>query len=236
MSLSTEDDLLVELLDELMIVVRAGQKAPLDEVCAHHPKLAAQLRDRLKLMEQIRQGQHPALKKLCPGIPRDLETIVRKAAMSDQFLRYKDAQTLADDLRLFLLDRPIRARRTRAVEHVLRWCRKNRALAAMMMALTTLVGILVIGRFVYVELAERHQNTLELLGRTESAEQEANGFAQLREVSRYRQTGLSGLADRLPQISLQTTRLSDAVRQELRNEWLSCMARADWSFTTFNFL
>ena len=62
-------------------------------------------------------------------IPRDLETIVLKALSPERSNRYETADQLGDDLRRFLEDRPILARRSSVVEQVWRWCRRNRAVA-----------------------------------------------------------------------------------------------------------
>ena len=73
-------------------------------------------------------------------MPRDLETIVAKAMARDPAERYATAGALAEDLRRFVEDRPIRARRVSVTEHLTRWARRNKGLAA---ALTT-VGLLLV--------------------------------------------------------------------------------------------
>ena len=59
----------------------------------------------------VTQAEPPHLLKLDPAIPRDLATIVHKAIARDPSDRYPTAGELADDLRRFLEDRPIPARR-----------------------------------------------------------------------------------------------------------------------------
>ena len=54
------------------------------------------------------QAEPPRLRQLDPAIPRDLETIVHKAIEQDPAHRYATAAALAEDLRRFLEDRPIR--------------------------------------------------------------------------------------------------------------------------------
>ena len=51
--------------------------------------------------------------KLDPRVPRDLETLVLKCLAKDPRERYATAEALAEDLRRFLADRPIHARRHR---------------------------------------------------------------------------------------------------------------------------
>ena len=63
-------------------------------------------------------------------MPRDLETIIAKATARDPAGRYATAAALAEDLRRFVEDRPIRARRVSAAERLARWCRRNKVLAA----------------------------------------------------------------------------------------------------------
>ncbi|MGO9467246.1 MAG: serine/threonine-protein kinase [Isosphaeraceae bacterium] len=81
--------------------------------------------DRYKLIDQIRRKGPRQLKALAPKVPRDLETIIQKSIAPDPAHRYGTAATLADDLRRYLEDRPIRARRASRPERVLRWCRRN---------------------------------------------------------------------------------------------------------------
>ena len=83
------------------------------------------------LIQRITAGPPPAPGSIHPEIPRDLETIILKAISHDATQRYPSAEALADDLRCFLEDRPIGARRVGPVERLGRWCRRNRALASL---------------------------------------------------------------------------------------------------------
>jgi serine/threonine protein kinase len=84
-------------------------------------------RDRRELLRQIAQDEPIAPSRLDPTIPRDLETIVSKAMDKEPGRRYATAQELADDLRRFLEDRPILARRPTPAERAARWARRHRA-------------------------------------------------------------------------------------------------------------
>src|SRR5262249_28453169 len=81
--------------------------------------------DRLQLMEQIKTENPSRPRALDPRIPRDLETIVLKATDKDPKGRYPSADALGEDLRRFLADEPIRARRVSAAERLWRWCKRN---------------------------------------------------------------------------------------------------------------
>ena len=64
--------------------------------------------DRHTLMDRVLHEEPARLKKLAPNVPRDLETIIAKATARDPAARYPTAAALAEDLRRFVEDRPIR--------------------------------------------------------------------------------------------------------------------------------
>jgi serine/threonine protein kinase len=84
-------------------------------------------RNRQELLRQITEEEPVAPRKLDPTIPRDLETIVLKAMDKEPERRYATAQELADDLRRFLEDKPILARRPTSAERAAKWARRHRA-------------------------------------------------------------------------------------------------------------
>ena len=94
--------------------------------------------DRGMLLQQITQDEPPPPRKLNPSIPPDLETIVGKAMAKNPAERYPTAQALADDLRRFLDDKPIRAKRPSLLEKAAKWARRRRGLVA------AAVGLLVL--------------------------------------------------------------------------------------------
>src|SRR5262249_14098631 len=81
-------------------------------------------------------------RRRAPRVPRDLETIVAKATARDPALRYATAGALAEDLRRYVEDRPIRARRISPFERAWRWCRRDKGGASSIgLAALTLVGV-----------------------------------------------------------------------------------------------
>ncbi len=84
-----------------------------------------------RLMRKIAEEAPPLPRKVNPDIPRDLETIVLKSIARDPGDRYQTAGEMAADLRRFLEDRPIAARRVSQAERLWRWCRRNRGTAAL---------------------------------------------------------------------------------------------------------
>src|SRR5205823_2952720 len=64
--------------------------------------------DRAGLIRQVLHEEPPPPRRIDRRIPRDLETIVGKAMAKEPRHRYQTAEQLADDLRRFLADSPIR--------------------------------------------------------------------------------------------------------------------------------
>jgi WD40 repeat protein len=89
--------------------------------------------DRLQLIEQIKAEDPPRPRALDPRIPRDLETIVLKTIHKDAKDRYQSAEAVGEDLRRFLADEPIKARRVGPVERAWIWAKRRPATAALLL-------------------------------------------------------------------------------------------------------
>jgi serine/threonine protein kinase len=110
--------------------------------------------DRNRLIDRVKHEEPPRLRKLNPDVPRDLETIVLKAMAKEPGHRYQTAAALAEDLKRFVEDKPIRARRVSSVERLWRWCRRNRLVAG----LTAVVALLLVTVAVVSVMAAVHLN------------------------------------------------------------------------------
>ncbi len=66
--------------------------------------------DRARLIRLVTADAPERLRKLNRDVPRNLETVIHKAIDRDPEHRYQTAADLAEDLRLFVEDRPVRAR------------------------------------------------------------------------------------------------------------------------------
>jgi tetratricopeptide (TPR) repeat protein len=102
-------------------------------------------------------------------IPRDLEAIVLKCLAAEPAHRYRSAAALAADLRRFLDDRPVRARRASRLERVGRWCRRNPALAAASTAAAVFVAAFVATAVLgYMHTRAAYRETRQALARAEA--------------------------------------------------------------------
>ncbi len=98
------------------------------EMLTLEPAFAADQRS--VMIDKILHEEPSKPRQIDPRIPSDLETIALKAIAKDPSDRYRTASELADDLRRYLADRPILARRASALEQARRWCRRNPSVAA----------------------------------------------------------------------------------------------------------
>jgi serine/threonine protein kinase/Flp pilus assembly protein TadD len=96
--------------------------------------------DRHELLRQIAFEDPARPRRLDRGIPAELEIIVLKAMEKRPQDRYSTTQELADDLRRWLFNQPIRARRPTWAQVARKWARRNQA--AVLTASLLLVALL----------------------------------------------------------------------------------------------
>lgn len=83
-----------------------------------------------KLLNQVVEVDPPAPITVDPGLPIELDTIVRKAMAKLPGDRYASAKAFADDLQRWLNDEPIAARPPNLLERLSKWRRRNSGLVA----------------------------------------------------------------------------------------------------------
>src|SRR5262249_781851 len=102
-------------------------------------------KDRQELLRQVAFEEPPLPRKVSRAIRRDLETIVLKAMEKNPTERYATAAELAEDLRHWLDDKPIRARRPGAVQRLRKWGRRHQGVVVtaslgLLLALAVVAG------------------------------------------------------------------------------------------------
>jgi tetratricopeptide (TPR) repeat protein len=130
-------------------------------------------KDREELLRQVAFEEPVPPRRLERAVPAELETIVLRALEKTVTDRYATAGELADDLRRWLEDRPIKARRPSWLQVARRWARRHKAMVGAVAVVLLVVAVLGSG----VVLWWSHRRT--------AAEGEAR--AALREADHFRQ-------------------------------------------------
>jgi serine/threonine protein kinase/tetratricopeptide (TPR) repeat protein len=115
--------------------------------------------DRQGLLRRILEDEPVPPRRIEASLPRDLETIILKAMEKEPSARYASASALADDLRRFLDDQPIRARRPGLVERAVKWSRRHRP--AVVAGVAALIATLAVSTAVLWEAKRRTDATLD---------------------------------------------------------------------------
>jgi tetratricopeptide (TPR) repeat protein len=100
--------------------------------------------DTRELLNQLATSEPRPPRRTQRAIPLDLETVVLKAIAKNPAERYASAQELAEDLRRFLDDEPVQARRPTLLERVGKWGRRHKPLVGSAISLLVL-AVLVLG-------------------------------------------------------------------------------------------
>jgi serine/threonine protein kinase len=98
-------------------------------------------RDRQELRARILADDPTPPRRLNRSIARDLETVVLKAMEKEPSARYGSARDLACDLRRFLANQPVRARRPGVLHRAVKWSHRHRA-AVVTSASALLLGLM----------------------------------------------------------------------------------------------
>jgi eukaryotic-like serine/threonine-protein kinase len=114
--------------------------------------------DRQEVLRKIAQDEPTAPRRLNPAIPRELETILLKAMNKEPELRYATAQELADDLRRYLEDRPIKAQRPTIVKRATKWARRHKPVVG---SAAVVLVLAVMGLSIGMVMLSRKQSELE---------------------------------------------------------------------------
>jgi WD40 repeat protein len=102
-------------------------------------------RNREEVLRQIAFEEPRPPRSLNRSIPGELETIVLKAIAKNPEERYATAQELADDLKRFLEDKPIKAKRPSLRQRAVKWARRHKTVvrAALVVLILAVVALAV---------------------------------------------------------------------------------------------
>jgi serine/threonine protein kinase/WD40 repeat protein len=169
-------------------------------------------RDRQELMQQIAFEEPRPPRRWNKAIPVELETIVRKAIGKNAAERYGTAQELADDLRRFLDDKPIRAKKPTLLDWTRKWARRHPGIVGTGIAgLLVAVGILAVSTVLI--LAEYRRTVTALY------------HSKVREAETVRQARRQGYRAEVWKLLQEAMALETPDRDvtKLRKEAVACM-------------
>ncbi len=112
------------------------------------------------LLRAIDLQEPPRLRKLRPEIPRDLETVIRKAMAKQPSERYGSAELFAGDLRCVLEGKPTAARPPGLCQRAAKWSRRHQrvVVVAVCVGLLTVLGSIITTLLVARERSEAERN------------------------------------------------------------------------------
>ena len=199
--------------------------------------------DRHKLLRHIAHEEPPRPRSIDSTLPRDLETIVLKAIAKQPSDRYQNPESLGADLRRFIEDRPIHARRIGSAEWFWRWCRRNPLVAGLAAAVVILAAVLSVGATVMDLVRDERDSALVNLNlaidaekvakqnqrRAEQAEGEVKIRSHLAQAAAYRHAGQAGRRVKSLDEIRQAMELKPSLplQAALRDEAIACMVLVD---------
>ena len=136
-----------------------GLGATLYELLAFRPMFAG-ANDR-EVLDSVLNKEPPPPRRFVRQVPRELETICLKAVEKRREARYETARDLADDLRRWLLDLPIHARRPSLAVRAVKFVRRRKlpvAMGAVAASLLVIAALLYAGYSASQREAERSQS------------------------------------------------------------------------------
>ena len=136
--------------------------------------------DRQECLRQIFDDDPTHPRTWNRAIPVELETVILKAMAKSPEDRYASAAALADDLRRFLDDRPVTARRPSLRDRTARWARRHRR-AGMVVVAALAVAVPVLATATW--RADRAEKELRAVNRRLVAEQTRTADALDREAA-----------------------------------------------------
>jgi eukaryotic-like serine/threonine-protein kinase len=155
--------------------------------------------DRQAILRQIAFDEPRPPRQLDRSFPVELETILLKTLAKNPPERYPTAGALADDLRRFLEQKPIEARRPTLVDRSTKWALRNRRLVVVGVwgLLLTVVTLLAASLLIWNEQRKTRHALDTAMEEKQRADEQA---AIARAVNEFLQQDLLGLIDHASQV------------------------------------
>ncbi|QEG00042.1 Serine/threonine-protein kinase PknD [Stieleria maiorica] len=127
------------------------------------------------VLRRASRGQFTPLRQMQPCVPKPLEEIVHTAMAPNAQRRYRDVESLADDVQRFMTGVRVSVHDETLVERTVRWCSRHRgiastiAVAVVLLMIVSVISTLVIRsahqaeRQARIEARQAHHESLERL-------------------------------------------------------------------------
>jgi tRNA A-37 threonylcarbamoyl transferase component Bud32 len=112
----------------------------------------------VETLEMVRTQPVVPVRELRPEVPRDLETICRKCLEKDPGRRYESAGALADDLRRWLVGKPIVGRPVGVMERARKWVWRNPVISGAIAAVILVLAAGTSASLAFAFKAEANEN------------------------------------------------------------------------------
>lgn len=174
------------------------------------------------LLQKVINDDAPGPRTLEGRVPRDLDTICLKCLEKEPARRYATAGELAADLRRFLANQPVHARRLGRAGRTLRWARRNRALGSLLAAT---IATLIVATLVSTYFGLRAAADAARADRQSQAVTDTLYDSLMQEIQLTRETRTQGYGSTVRQLvdrarALDTPRFD---RKELRRQMVLAM-------------
>jgi serine/threonine protein kinase/Tfp pilus assembly protein PilF len=161
--------------------------ATLYELLTLRPAFEGQAREEI-LAQLVAEDAVPP-RRVNKAVPVELETIVLKSLAKKPEERYASAQELADDLRRFLEDKPILARRPSLADKTRKWAHRHKGL---MRGAAAMVALVIVGLVINTVIISRERHEAEVR-RRQARRAVDEMYSQFAESVLSRQPGMEAL-------------------------------------------
>ncbi len=149
--------------------------------------------DRSEIIQSIANSEVRPPRRLDENIPADLETITLTALAKHPSERYPTAKQFGEDLRNFLNDKPIVAKRPDWATRLFKWSRRHRSLVTATALFTVVLTLIVMAALIYSNYWIRQERERAIQADKEKGSQLLDSL--LRQSSAMRRTRFAGRSE-----------------------------------------
>lgn len=112
--------------------------------------------DLRRWLSEIAVAEPPSAREKNPSVPRELDSICRRAMARDKSQRYQSTQQIIDDIENWLVQSDVEAHQYSRIEVASRWIRKHTATTVVLCLASLLIAVISIVAFLFVSSAKQN--------------------------------------------------------------------------------